>query len=418
MKHVVVVGGGVVGLTTAWSLADAGFAVSLVERGTALATGASFANGGQLSYRYVSPLADAGIPLKALRWLFAADSPQQFRPQADPQQWRWMACFLAHCTSAANRRTTERLLRLGSLSQSAFADIARHVPADAIALRRPGKLVVYRNRREFARAAAGARATAETAPGEVRVLDADACVACEPALADARALLAGGIFTASEEVADCHAFCLQLAERLAEREGVEVLTGIDVAGFVLRDGRIHAVTTSAGEIGTDAVVIAAGLGSVGLAASAGLRLPIYPVKGYSLTAPVGPGHFAPAVSVTDFERKVLYARIGDDLRVAAMADLVGNDEGIDPKRIAALQRIVRATLPRAADYDRAVPWAGLRPATPGGAPIIGRTPVQGLWLNVGHGPLGFTLAAGTARIVAALIAGRGSPIPLDGMMHT
>jgi D-amino-acid dehydrogenase len=165
----------------------------------------------------------------------------------------------------------------------------------------------------------------------------------------------------------------------------------------------------------DAFVIAAGLHSRALARTLDLHLPLYPLKGYSLTAPIGAGHRAPEVSVTDFEKKILYARIGQDLRVAAMVDLVGDDERIDPQRIASLQRWVAATFPQAADHAQARTWAGLRPATPSGAPIVGPTPTPGVWLNVGHGALGFTFSFATAAITAALVSGRESPLPLDGL---
>jgi len=416
MKHVAVIGGGVVGLTTAWELMNAGFAVTLLERGDSVAAGASHGNGGQLSYRYVSPLADAGIPIKALGWIMRADSPLRFRPKLDWRQWLWMASFLAHCTTKTNRLTTGRLLRLGMLSQVAFDALGDVVPTETIALRKPGKLVVYRRRKEFDKAARIAAAENDAATAdEVRILSAQACVVLEPALADARQLLAGGIYTRNEAVADCRAFCLQLLSKLQERPEFRLLTDTGATGFVTRGGVVVAVSAGKREIAADECVIAAGLQSVALAASVGVRLPIYPLKGYSLSAPIGADHSAPEVSVTDFEQKVLYARIGNQLRVAAMADLVGNDESIDKGRLASLQRIVRATMPRAADYDRAIPWAGLRPATPGGAPILGKTTVAGLWLNVGHGPLGFTFASGSARILAALISRRESPIPLDGL---
>jgi D-amino-acid dehydrogenase len=173
--------------------------------------------------------------------------------------------------------------------------------------------------------------------------------------------------------------------------------------------------TEQGEMGGDGFILAAGLQSRALAAPLGVSLPIYPLKGYSLTAPIGTAHQPPVVSVTDFGKKILYARIGEQLRVAAMVDLVGEDLSIDAGRIASLQRSVRALFPRAADYDQAVCWAGLRPATPSGAPIIGESGVKNLWLNVGHGALGFTFSFGTANILAELISGRASPVALDGL---
>ena len=414
MKHCVVIGGGVVGLTTAWALLQRGHAVTLVEREADVARGASCANGGQLSYRYVSPLADAGVPLKALRWLLDPDGPLRFKPEASRTQWSWLIAFLRHCRGPVNRRTTERLLALGAFSQAAFARLREQAQlGDAIALRTPGKLVIYRQPAEFARVAARRNGGTEQA------LSHDDCVALEPALAQfaaGEAGLAGGIFTPGEAVADCHAFCRELHARLAAHERFRGRLGTQVHGFLLDgQGSVLGVRTGQGHVAADAVVLAAGLHSRALAATLGIRLPLYPLKGYSLTAPIAPGHRPPEVSVTDFEKKILYARIGSDLRVAAMADLVGDDLSLDARRLASLQRSVRATFPNAADYDRATPWAGLRPATPGGAPILGASGITGLWLNVGHGALGFTFAFATADIVAELVSGRPSPLPLEGL---
>jgi D-amino-acid dehydrogenase len=217
-------------------------------------------------------------------------------------------------------------------------------------------------------------------------------------------------------VADCHAFCIGLHARLRAHERFRGRLAAPVEGFQ-RDaqGRVQGVRAATGDVAADAVVLAAGLHSRALAGTVGVQLPLYPLKGYSLTAPIAAGHRPPEVSVTDFEKKILYARIGGELRIAAMVDLVGDDLGLDAGRLASLQRSVRATFPNAADYDRATPWAGLRPATPSGAPILGASGVPGLWLNVGHGALGFTFSFATANIVAELVSGRASPLPLAGL---
>ena len=412
MRHVIVIGGGVVGLTTAWSLLESGFTVSVVEREAALAQGASRANGGQLSYRFVSPLADAGVPLKALRWLFDPDSPLRFKPEWSLHQWKWLAAFLSNCRASVNHRTTQRLLALGALSQTAFSDLYVQAQLEGVSLRTPGKLVIYRSNAEFA--AVAARLRRDTRSIE-RVLSHKDCLSVEPALAQCPVNLAGGVFTAGEAVADCYALSLQLAERLRAHSHFKGFDHVQAQGFVIRDGKAVALRTDVGELDADAFVIAAGLQSRALALTAGISLPIYPLKGYSLTAPIGPEHTPPVVSVTDVEKKVLYAQIGGQLRVAAMADMVGEDTRIDPARMASLYRCVNATFPKAAHYDASEEWAGLRPATPGGAPILGATPVEGLWLNVGHGALGFTMAFGAARIVSELVAGRPSPLNLEGL---
>lgn len=417
MKHCVVIGGGVVGLTTAWALAERGCAVTLVEREREVANGASRANGGQLSYRYVSPLADQGVPLKALRWLLDPDGPLRFKPEASGQQWSWLLAFLRACRGPVNRLTTARLLALGAYSQAAFARLHDSARLECVSLRAPGKLVVYRKPAEFMRVAAKLKAGGKPgdASGPEQALSAAECVALEPALAASPALLAGGIFTAGEAVADCHKLCELLAVRLKSHGNFRGFVNASALGFTQRAGQAVALKTDGGEIAADDFVIAAGLQSRQLAQTLGLDLPLYPLKGYSLTAPIGPDHQPPVVSVTDFEKKVVYARIGAHLRVAAMVDLVGVDHRIDPSRMASLRRNVQATFPRAAAFEHASEWAGLRPATPSGAPILGACGVRNVWLNVGHGALGFTFSFGTADIVAELVCGRRSPVPLDGL---
>jgi D-amino-acid dehydrogenase len=248
------------------------------------------------------------------------------------------------------------------------------------------------------------------------VWNAAECVAREPALAAMETKLAGGIYNSGEAVADCYAFCVALAERLVAHPRFEGFVHGEAQRFVVSGGRIAGVQTSAGLLAADAYVLAAGMQSRALGESAGISLPIYPLKGYSLTAPIRQDDVAPEISVTDFERKVLYARIGDKLRVAAMVDMVGEDLSLNPKRLDSLTRQVRETMPRAADYTQITPWAGLRPATPNSAPIIGATPYSNLWLNVGHGPLGFTFACGTASLLADLMRGKAPPFGLDGLM--
>ncbi|SFV17777.1 D-amino-acid dehydrogenase [Pseudoduganella namucuonensis] len=409
-QRVLVIGGGVVGLASAWWLLEAGYRVTLLERAEAVGTASSYRNGGQLSYRYVSPLADAGVPMKALRWLFQQDGPLRFRPEADLRQWRWLARFLANCTGEQNRRTTAKLLELGELSRNAMAQLALSLPLSEFAWRESGKLVVYRSRAVFD--AAVSRPDAE---GGRRVLSAAETVAMEPALAELGPELAGAIHNGGEAVADCHAFCLALERRLRAHPRFGGVLRAEVRHLLARHGRISALHTSEGAIGADHFVLAAGIQSRTLAAGAGIYLPMYPLKGYSLTAPIRAQDRAPEISVTDFERKVLYARIGDKLRVAAMVDMVGEDISLDPERIEGLMRLARAAMPSAADYGRVEAWAGLRPATPNSAPIIGATRYPNLWLNVGHGPLGFTFACGTAALLADLMRGKSTPFAMDGL---
>ena len=404
-QQVIVIGGGVVGLTSAWWLLEAGFRVTVVERAPDVASGASYGNGGQLSYRYVSPLADAGVPLKAIEWLFQEHGPLRFKPEFDLRQWTWLIRFLGQCTASANRRTTAKLLELGELSRSGMKQLDDIISPADFAWRDAGKLVVYRSSNIFEQAAGKATAG--------QIWSGAECAEREPALAQARSLLAGGIYNSGEAVADCHAFCVALAARVRAHPRFTGFLQADVTRIAANGGRVVGLDTSAGAVGGDAFVLAAGIQSRNLAAHAGVKLPLYPLKGYSLTAPIRPGDTAPDISVTDFERKVLYARIGDKLRVAAMVDMVGEDLTLSPKRVKSLTRQVKETMPHAADYTRLSAWAGLRPATPNSAPIIGASPLSNLWLNVGHGPLGFTFAAGTARVLADLMLGKAPPFRLD-----
>eukprot|EP01133_Synstelium_polycarpum_P019314 gene19314-23125_t len=408
-QHVIIIGGGVVGLTSAWWLAEAGYKVTVLERNEQVAIAASYRNGGQLSYRYVAPLADAGVPLKALQWLLQKDGPLRFRPEADWRQWRWLASFLRNCNAASNARTTAKLLQLGELSRAGMAQLELTVPPEAYAWRDAGKLIVYRSPAIFQRAVA--RPESE----EARiVLSPQEAVQREPALAALQGALAGGIFTQGEAVADCHAFCLALEARLLQHPNCSlILQGEARRLLLMRNGKVAGVDTSLGVLQADHYVLAAGIQSRDLAATAGVYLPLYPLKGYSLTAPIRAQDKAPEISITDFERKVLYARIKGDLRVAAMVDMVGADNRIDWKRIAGLTRLAREAMPHGADYDQATAWAGLRPATPNSAPLVGASKVANLWLNVGHGPLGFTFAAGTARILADLMQNKAPPFALN-----
>ncbi len=408
MQQVIVIGGGVVGLTSAWWLAEAGYDVSVLERAPEVGSGSSYGNGGQLSYRYVSPLADEGVPLKALQWMFQDTGPLHFRPEADLRQYRWLASFLAHCRADVNRKTTAKLLELGELSRQGMKQLEVVVPLEKFDWRDAGKLVVYRSRDIFEKAAGK--------PGAGEIWSPADCAAREPALAAAEPLLAGGIYNSGEAVADCHAFCLALAGRLQEHPRFRGFVHGAARRLLADKGRITGIELDDGAVlSADSYVLAAGIQSRNLSDTVGVTLPLYPLKGYSLTAPIRADDVAPEISVTDFERKVLYARIGDKLRVAAMVDMVGEDLSHNARRVDGLTRQVKETMPRAADYSKLSVWAGLRPATPSSAPIIGATRYGNLWLNVGHGPLGFTFACGSASLLAGAMRGEAPPFTLDGL---
>lgn len=401
--HVGVLGAGIVGLATAWQLSQRGVQVSVVDR-AAPGSGASGGNGAQLSYSYVQPLADASIWKQLPKLLFSPSSPLKLRPQLDPLQWRWGLAFLAACNARTSGETTARLLALAGESRAAFEAMLARLEPDCD-FSSTGKLVLYGS----AASLDGARRQLElqrTMGSEQRLVTPDECIAIEPALTAYRTQMAGAIHTPSECAADCLKLCIAL-ERALRARGVRFLLDCEVQGFDLRDGRVAAVQTSAGDVEADAFVMALGAASQRLGRQLGAYLPVYPLKGYSITVDVdGAPDAAPQVSVTDSARKVVFARIGSRLRVAGMAELVGHDASIPATRIETLAAATRAVFPQASRMEALHPWTGMRPATPTGVPIIGRLAgaPSNMLFNTGHGALGFTLAFGSAQRVARQLA--------------
>ena len=405
-QRVCIIGGGVIGLASAYALVRQGFEVTLVEAQESLGSQTSFANGGQLSYRYVAPLADAGVPWQALGWMLKGDSPLKLRPRLDPAQWRWLLDFTLACRRSVNQANARHLLRLALFSQHTLAQW-REEGLDGFDWRRNGKLVTFREQKSFEHARHNLADS-----GQQQVLSAAECTALEPALGDTP--FVGGIYTPDEEVADCHAFCQQLATRLRASGRCEILLGQRVRGIHHGGDKVQAIDLGERVLPVDQLVLAAGHRSAELRLP-GLQLPLYPLKGYSLSVPIGPQHRAPDISITDYNRKIVYARIGQQLRVAAMVDIVGFDPAPDPGRLALMRRQAAQTFAEAGDYQAAVEWAGMRPATPSGVPLIGATAYRNLWLNLGHGALGFTLACGSGQLLGELIGQRCTSIDMQGL---
>jgi D-amino-acid dehydrogenase len=401
--RVCVLGAGIVGLATAWQLNRQGLEVSVIDR-AAPGAGASGGNGAQLSYSYVQPLADPSIWKQLPKLLFSPSSPLKLRPQLDPLQWRWGLAFLAACNARTSRDTTMRLLALAAESRRAFEQMLADVAPDCD-FSATGKLVLYAN----AAALEGARRQLElqrAMGSEQRLVTPEECVAIEPALAGYRAQMAGAIHTPSECAADCLKVCIAL-ERALRARGVRFMLDCEVRGFDVRNDRVAAVQTGAGDVEADAFVMALGAASHRLGRQLGAYLPVYPLKGYSITVDVDPAPgAAPRVSVTDSARKVVFARVGPRLRVAGMAELVGHDASIPATRIETLAEATRAVFPQASRLEALHPWTGMRPATPTGLPIIGRlaSAPSNMLFNTGHGALGFTLAFGSARRIADSLA--------------
>ncbi|MEO8102028.1 MAG: D-amino acid dehydrogenase [Betaproteobacteria bacterium] len=420
MSHVVVLGAGIIGITTAYYLNKAGHQVTVIERNPHAGLETSYANGGQLSYSYVAPLAGPGVIPKIPPWLLRADSPLRFYPQFDLDQWRWLFAFLGACNRPQAEISTVHLLRLAYYSRQLIHDIVAHDPV-SFDYRRNGKLVIFSDAESFD----AARRTLDfqrAFGSEQDALDGRQCLELEPALAHIGARLAGGVHTPSEDAGDCHDFCLVM-ESLLRARGVIFRTGESVQRFSSghSDGRrkLLSVHTDKGELGGDAFVMAMGAANSWHAKALGFRLPIYPLKGYSLTLDTSVATrvaSAPRISVTDSAYKVVYALLGHELRIAGMADIAGHNTTLDPVRVGLLVRQAKSVFPDAGDYSADLkPWCGLRPATPRGTPILGASPIDNLYLNAGHGALGWTLACGCGKVLSDLISGHPADIALEGL---
>jgi D-amino-acid dehydrogenase len=410
--HAIVLGAGVVGLTMAWYLQADGHQVTVIERNDDVASETSFANGGQLSYSYVAPLAGPGVLSKLPKWLLKRDSPIHFRPRVDLQQWRWLLQFVRACTHRQSGASTRRLLSLSFFSRDLMGELLASEPDLRFDHVNAGKLVVYRTSDSFD--AARRLLDYQRSLGcEQEALDADACIEKEPALAHLAGRVRGGIFTGSEDSGDCYQFCVGMM-RLLRRRGVAFRFGTAVTRLRRTSGRQVMACAGDEDIEADHIVIATGASSVPLLRTLGLHVPLYPLKGYSLTAPLDAGAAAPRISITDYDRKMVCARLGDRLRIAGMADITGRRANADPQRVATLRAMAATMFPGAADFDKAVAWCGLRPATPKGLPIIDRTSFENLWLNIGQGALGFTLALASGRLIGNLVSRRKSAISLGG----
>ncbi len=400
--HVCVLGAGIVGLATAYQLRRAGHEVTVVDR-AAPGAGASGGNGSQLSYSYVQPLADPGIWRQLPKLLLSPESPLKVRPQWDLRQWQWGLQFLVACNRTTSRDTTASLLKLAALSRQSFDTMLAREQLDCD-FSATGKLVLYADADSLAGAQRQMLLQRQLGSHQEAV-NADRCVELEPALKYHHPRIAGAIYTPGECAADCQKTCTALMQVL-RAQGVRFLLGTTISSLVQRGKFVTAVATSLGHLEADRFVMALGADSPRLAARMGIHLPIYPLKGYSITVDVaGPPDAAPRVNVTDSARKVVFARIGSRLRVAGMAELTGYDNRIQPAQIESLRTSTRALFPYSSRFEALNPWAGMRPATPTGLPVIGRHArgPDNLLFNTGHGALGFTLAFGSAERIATMI---------------
>jgi D-amino-acid dehydrogenase len=404
---VVVLGAGVIGVTSAWYLAKAGHEVTVIDRQPAAALETSFANAGEISPGYSSPWAAPGIPLKALKWMFMEHAPLIIQPRPDWAKLSWMARMLMNCTSDAYAVNKSRMVRLAEYSRDCLIEL-RAETGISYDERTQGTLQLFRTEKQVTAAEKDiAVLKADGVPFEV--LDADACVAAEPGLAAARDRIAGGLRLPGDETGDCFKFTQSLAD-MARALGVTFRHGVAIDRLEASMGRITAVHTSEGRVTADAFVVALGSYSPILIRDFGIKLPVYPVKGYSITVPIVDETRAPVSTVMDETHKIAITRLGDRIRVGGMAEIAGFDMTLSQKRQATLTHSVEDLFGGAGDQSQARFWCGLRPMTPDGTPIVGRSPIQNLFLNTGHGTLGWTMAAGSGRVLADIVSGRRAEI--------
>jgi D-amino-acid dehydrogenase len=409
---VLVLGGGVIGVSTAYYLARAGHDVELVDRQAGPALETSFGNAGEVSPGYSAPWAGPGVPIKAIKWMLMRHSPLVIWPLLDPAMWRWGLAMLANCTEKAYALNKSRMVPIAEYSRDCLKAL-RTETGIAYDDRAQGTLQLFRTQAQLDGIAKDVEVLQQYGvPFEV--LDRPGFCSVEPALRHTQDKFVGALRLPNDETGDCFLFTNRLAEMAAAR-GVRTRWNTAIQALGVEGGRITSVRTSAGTLQADAVVVALGSHSPQLLRPLGIRLPVYPVKGYSITVPITDASGAPESTIMDETHKVAVTRLGDRIRVGGTAELAGYSTALREPRRATLEHVVTDLFPRGGDVSKATFWCGLRPMTPDGTPIVGGTPIANLYLGTGHGTLGWTMAAGTGRVLADLISGRKPEIAMDGL---
>jgi len=410
--HVLILGSGVVGTTIAYYVARAGHRVTVIDRQPGVALETSFANAGEISPGYSAPWAAPGIPIKAIKWLLMRHSPLVIKPSLDPAMWRWTFSMLRNCTAARYRINKSRMVRLAEYSR----DCLRQLRADTAIRydeRSQGTLQLFRSQKQLDSVGRDVEILKEFGV-PFQLLDQKGYLEYEPALAQVKDKFVGGLRLPGDETGDCFKFTENLA-KLATELGVEFRFGVKVQGLDYGRSGITGIRTDAGTLTADKYVVALGSYSPALLAQIGIDIPVYPVKGFSITVPIIDPDMAPESTIMDETHKVAVTRLGDRIRVGGTAQLSGYDLKLYPARRATLEFVVKDLFPRAGDVERAEFWTGLRPMTPDGTPIVGGTRYPNLYLSTGHGTLGWTMAAGTGRVMADLLSGRQPEIAVNDL---
>ncbi|NUO85398.1 MAG: D-amino acid dehydrogenase [Cupriavidus sp.] len=413
--RVLVLGSGVIGVTSAWYLAKAGHEVTVVDRESGPALGTSFANAGQISPGYASPWAAPGVPLKAIKWMFQEHAPLSIRPDGTLFQLQWMWQMLLNCSAARYAVNKERMVRLAEYSRDCIRAL-RAETGIAYEGRQQGTLQVFRTDEQL-HGAAKDIAVLEQAGVPYQLLSREELAASEPALAAVRHKLAGGLRLPNDETGDCALFTQRLAN-MAGTLGVRFLYNRSIDGLMSQGDAVTGAVVDGEPMAADLVVVALGSWSTQLVKSflRGMSsLPVYPLKGFSITVPLSDASRAPVSTVLDETYKVALTRFDDRIRVGGMAQIVGYDRSLDPAKRRTLEHVVTDLFPGAGDVSQASFWTGLRPMTPDGTPIVGPTQVRGLWLNTGHGTLGWTMACGSGQLLSDLVSGKSPAIRADDL---
>jgi D-amino-acid dehydrogenase len=410
--RVLVLGSGVIGTSVAYYLARSGHQVTVVDRQAGPALETSFANAGEVSPGYSAPWAGPGVPAKAIKWLLMHHSPLVIKPMLDAAMWRWGAQMLRNCTEARYKVNKARMVRLAEYSRDCLREL-RAETGIRYDERCQGTLQLFRTQKQLDGVAQDTEILQQYGV-PFQVLDRAGYLQFEPALAGVQHKFVGALRLPDDETGDCFKFTQRLAEA-AKAMGVQFRFGVDIQAINAVGGRISGVHTSEAVLQADRYVLALGSYSTQMLAPLGVRIPVYPVKGYSITVPVTDAAMAPESTIMDETHKVAVTRLGDRIRVGGTAALSGFDLGLDPARRRTLEFVVSDLFPHGGDVSRAEFWCGLRPMTPDGTPVVGATRLPNLFLATGHGTLGWTMAAGTGRVMADVISGRAPGISMDGL---
>ncbi|MFL6676496.1 MAG: D-amino acid dehydrogenase [Massilia sp.] len=409
---IIVLGSGVIGTTSAYYMARAGHDVTVIDRQPGAGMETSYGNAGEISPGYATPWAGPGVPLKAVKWLLMKHSPLVVKPTFDPHMWSWLVQMLANCNHRSYEINKRRMVRLAEYSR----DVLKQLRADTgihYDERTQGTLQLFRTQQQLD-AAATDIAVLQQSGVPYNVLDPQGCEAAEPALARVRGKFVGGLQLPGDETGDCFKFTQALAV-MAKELGVKFRHNVTIERLVTEGDKVTGVVTSQGELKADSFVLALGSYSPILLRQIGIKIPVYPVKGYSITVPITDASGAPESTVMDETYKVAITRLGDRIRVGGTAEISGYDLALRPARRATLEHSVTDLFPLGGDVSKAEFWCGLRPNTPDGTPVIGPTPFRNLFLNTGHGTLGWTMACGSGRVMADLVSGRQPDIGLEGL---